>query len=154
MARTPLALFSGVAIAEAVSWTLLLAGLVLRGTLELAIAVTIGGAVHGLVFLAFVTSTIVVALNQRWGAGTTAVAVTSAVIPYATIPVELWLRRNGRLHGSWRREESRHPRDRTWHDRALRALLRHPVASTAVLAVVVVGMFVVLIAVGPSGGRG
>ncbi len=154
MARTPLALFGVVAIAEAVSWTLLIAGLVLRRTLDLDIAVTIGGAVHGLVFLAFIASTSVVALNQRWGAGVTTVAVMSAVIPYATIPAELWLRRSERLHGSWRREESRHPRDRTWHDRALRALLRHPVTSAAVLAVVVVGVFVVLIAVGPPGGRG
>ena len=153
MARAPRALFGVVAIAEAVSWTLLIAGLVLRAALGLDVAVTIGGAVHGLVFLAYVASTVVVALNQRWGAGVTTVAVASAVIPYATIPVELWLRRSGRLHGSWRLDESEHPRDRTWHDRALRAFLRHPIAFTAVLVLVVVVVFVVLLAVGPPGGR-
>ena len=154
VARTPLALLGVVAVAEAVSWTLLIAGLVLRAALGLDIAVTIGGAVHGFVFLAYVASTVVVALNQRWGARVTTVAVASAVVPYATIPVELWLRRSGRLRGSWRREESHDPRDRTWHDRALRAFLRHPVTFAAVLAVVVAGVFVVLLAVGPPGGRG
>ena len=154
MARTPLALFGAVAIAEAVSWTLLIAGLVLRATLELDIAVTIGGAVHGFVFLAYLAAAVVVALNQRWSAGVTTVALASAVVPYATIAAERWLRRSERLRGGWRREESHHPRDRTWHDRALRALLRRPVTSAAVLAAVVVVVFAVLLAVGPPGGRG
>lgn len=153
MFRTPRTLFRTLAFAEMVSWTLLLGGLVLRATADLRIAVTIGGAIHGFVFLAYATTALVVALNQRWGAGTTLLAVGSAVVPYATLPTEMVLDRRGLLTGTWRREESDHPRDRTWHDRALRWSLRHPVQLGGALAVAVVGLYVVLLVLGPPGGR-
>ncbi|MGL1213438.1 hypothetical protein ACSTK5_00170, partial [Vibrio parahaemolyticus] len=41
MFRTPLTLFRTLAIAEAISWTLLIAGLILRATADLPLAVTI-----------------------------------------------------------------------------------------------------------------
>ena len=44
MFRTPLALFRTLAVAEAISWTLLITGLILRATTDVDIAVTIGGA--------------------------------------------------------------------------------------------------------------
>ncbi|MET0296550.1 MAG: DUF3817 domain-containing protein, partial [Microbacterium sp.] len=53
MFRAPLTLFRTLAIAEAISWTLLITGLILRATADLAIAVTIGGGIHGFVFLAY-----------------------------------------------------------------------------------------------------
>lgn len=152
MFRTPLTLFRTLAIAEAVSWTLLIAGLVLRATRDLHAAVTIGGGIHGFVFLAYSATALVVALNQRWRAGVTMVAVVSAVIPYATVPAEVWLHRSGRLRGAWRREESDHPRDRAWHDHVFRALLRHPGLLAGALAAGVVLVFVALLAFGPPGG--
>ena len=104
MFQTPLSLFRTLAIAEAISWTLLIGGLILRATADLALAVTIGGGVHGFVFLAYGATAVLVAKNQRWGVGPTVVAIASAVIPYATIPTEIWLHRTGRLRGAWRRE--------------------------------------------------
>jgi integral membrane protein len=151
--RTPSALFRTLAIAEAASWTGLLAGLVLRATLDLDVAVRIGGGVHGFVFLAYGATALVVALNQRWSGGATAVALASAVVPYATVPTERWLHRSGRLGGTWRREQSADPRDRAWHDRALRTLLRHPGVLVGGLALGVTVVFVVLLLVGPPGGR-
>ena len=47
MFQNPLSLFRALAIAEAVSWTLLIGGLVLRATADLPLAVTIGGGIHG-----------------------------------------------------------------------------------------------------------
>lgn len=154
MFRTPLALFRTLAIAEAVSWTLLIAGLIIRAVADAPLAVTIGGAIHGFVFLSYGATAIIVAKNQRWGAGATVLAVGSAVIPYATIPTELWLHRSARLSGTWRRTATADPRDARWHDRLLRMLLNHPWAFGLAMVVVVVAAYVVLLLAGPPGGRG
>lgn len=154
MFRTPLNLFRTLAIAEAVSWTLLIGGLILRAVADLPLAVTIGGGIHGFVFLAYGATAVLVALNQRWGIGPTALAVVSAVIPYATIPTEVWLQRTGRLRGAWRLDESADPRDRRPIDRMLRFFLRRPWALAVALVAVVAVVFVVLLVVGPPGGKG
>ncbi|MDF2989966.1 MAG: hypothetical protein K0S37_480 [Microbacterium sp.] len=154
MFRTPLTLFRTLAIAEAVSWTLLIGGLILRATADLPIAVTIGGGIHGFVFLAYGATAVLVALNQRWGLAPAAVAIVSAVIPYATVPTEIWLQRSGRLRGAWRLDDTGDPRDRRPIDRALRFFLRRPWALALVLVVVVALVFVVLLVVGPPGGKG
>ncbi|KQR23547.1 MULTISPECIES: DUF3817 domain-containing protein [Microbacterium] len=154
MFRTPLNLFRTLAIAEAVSWTLLIGGLILRAVADLPLAVTIGGGIHGFVFLAYGATAVLVALNQRWGIGPTALAVVSAVIPYATIPTEVWLQRTGRLRGAWRLDETADPRDRRPIDRMLRFFLRRPWALAVALVAVVAVVFVVLLVVGPPGGKG
>lgn len=154
MFRTPLNLFRTLAIAEAISWTLLIGGLILRAVADLPLAVTIGGGIHGFVFLAYGATAVLVAFNQRWGIGPTALAVISAVIPYATIPTEIWLHRTGRLRGAWRLDETDDPRDRRPIDRMLRFFLRRPWALAVALVAVVAVVFVVLLVVGPPGGKG
>ncbi len=154
MFRTPLALFRTLAIAEAVSWTLLIAGLVLRATADLPIAVTIGGGIHGFVVLAYGATAVVVALNQRWGMGPAAVAIISAVIPYATVPTELWLHRTGRLRGTWRLEAGDDPRDQRPLGRVLRFFLRRPWVLGILILLAVALIFVVLLVIGPPGGKG
>lgn len=153
MFRSPLTLFRTLAIAEAVSWTLLILGLILRSTADLPAAVTVGGGIHGFVFLAYGATAVLVALNQRWGVGPTVVAVISAVIPYATIPTEMWLQRSGRLAGGWRRAATDDPRDQRVVDRLLRFFLRRPWVLAGLLVVGVVLVFVALVVVGPPGGR-
>ena len=153
MFRTPLTLFRTLAIAEAVSWTLLITGLILRATAGLDIAVTIGGGIHGFVFLAYGATAVLVALNQRWAPGPAIVAIGSAVIPYATIPTEIWLQRSGRLRGAWRTEETSDPRDARILDRMLRFFLQRPWVLALLIAAAVVLLFVVLLIVGPPGGR-
>ncbi|PVE64551.1 DUF3817 domain-containing protein [Microbacterium testaceum] len=154
MFRTPLTLFRTLAIAEAISWTLLIGGLVLRATADLPVAVSIGGGIHGFVFLAYGATAVLVALNQRWGFGPAAIAVVSAVIPYATVPTEIWLHRTGRLRGGWRRDQTDDPRDRRPIDRLLRFFLRRPAVLALALAAAVALVFVVLLVVGPPGGKG
>src|SRR5690625_2841428 len=51
--QTPKSLFRTLAFAEAVSWTLLIAGLIIRGVGGPSVAITIGGGIHGFVFLAY-----------------------------------------------------------------------------------------------------
>lgn len=153
MFRTPLNLFRVLAVAEAISWTLLIAGLIVRATTDLAMAVTVGGGIHGFVFLSYGAAAVLVAKNQRWGAWPTIVAIASAVIPYATIPTELWLHRSGRLAGPWRLQATDDPRDAAWHDRLMRWFLGRAWLLAVLIAVAVVALYVVLLLVGPPGGR-
>lgn len=145
---SPHSLFRILAVAEAISWTLLLGGMVLRAVADLDIAVSIGGAVHGFVFLAYAATAVLVAKNQRMSRRATAVAVVSAVIPYATIPAERWLSRTRQLEGGWRREATADPRDARWHDRLFRLIVRRPMVSAAILLVLVGIVFSLLLAAG------
>lgn len=146
---TPKQLFRLAAIAEAITWTLLIAALIVRATTGFALGVTIAGGIHGFVFLAYGATAVLLAVNQRWHAGVAITAIASAVIPYATIPTEIWLARTGRLEGAWRRDETDDPRDRTWIDRLARWFIRHPLLLLLVIAAAVVILFVVLLTVGP-----
>lgn len=149
--RTPHSLFRLVAIAEAVTWTLLIAALITRATTGWALGVSIAGGIHGFVFLGYAATAILVCLNNRWRAGETVVALVSAVIPYVTIPTELWLRRRGRLDGAWLTEVP--VSAARWYDRPLVWFVRHPWVLVILLAVAVTVLFVVLLLVGPPGGR-
>ena len=146
---TPKQLFRLAAIAEAITWTLLITALILRASTGFALGVTIAGGIHGFVFLAYGATAILMAINQRWHPGVAITAIASAVIPYATIPAEIWLARTGRLEGAWRRDETDDPRDRSWIDRLARWFIRHPLLFLLVIAAAVVVLFVVLLTVGP-----
>ena len=148
---TPRLLFRVVAVAEAITWTLLIAGLVLRATTGWTPGVTIGGGIHGFVFLLYAGIALLVGIDRRWSPALVALAVASAVVPYATIPVDLALDRRGRLDGSWRTEAD--GADRTPLDALVRWFVRRPGVLVAVFAVLLVAIFAILIAVGPPGGR-
>ena len=103
---SPRTLIRTLAFADAVTWTLLLIGLVLKyvtGTTELG--VRIGGGIHGFVFLCYASVAAFTWTNQKWRTGTGLLAIASAVIPYATFPVEKSLDRRGLLDGGWRLAE-------------------------------------------------
>jgi len=151
--RNPHSLFRALAIAEAISWTLLIAGLIVRAATGWALGVTIGGGIHGFIFLSYGATAILVALNNRWRAWPTVVALVSAIVPYATVPAEIWLQRSGRLAGAWRLEATDDPRDDRWYDRVMRWFLRRPWVLGALIALAVVALFAVLLLVGPPGGR-
>ena len=151
---SPRRLFGVLALAEAVTWTLLISALVLRAATADGWAVGPAGGIHGFVFLAYAATALLVAINQRWTLGVAALAVASAVIPYATIATELWLARSGRLAGGWRREATDAAGDHTVIDRLARWFIRHPVLLITVAVVGVAALFTMLLIVGPPGGRG
>ncbi len=146
---TPKKLYRIVAITEAITWTLLITGLILRATAGLDIAVTIGGSIHGFVFLAYGATAVLTAINQRWNPGLAVLAVVTAVIPYATIPFDIWAHRTGKLEGNWRREATDDPRDQRWFDRLVRWMLNHPYLLAALILLAVVVLFTVLLILGP-----
>ncbi|BCW50765.1 DUF3817 domain-containing protein [Arthrobacter sp. StoSoilB13] len=99
----PRTLFRTVAFAEAVTWTLLLIGLFLKYvTHTTEVGVSVAGGIHGFVFLCYGATAAFTWINQKWNARTGLLAIVSAVIPYATIPVERSLDRRGLLDGGWR----------------------------------------------------
>lgn len=149
MFASPRKFFRFFAIAEVFSWTLLIGGLILRATQGWDLAVTIGGGVHGFVFLSYAANAVLMSKNQRWAALPTTVAIVSAVVPYATVPVDIWLQRTGRLDGQWRRTATEDPRDHTWHDKLLRWIINHPWASILIGLGAVVAVYVTLLMLGP-----
>ncbi|PYI66442.1 DUF3817 domain-containing protein [Arthrobacter livingstonensis] len=142
------------AVAESITWTLLIAGMVLKYGVQLGgWPVSVAGFLHGLVFIGYGLTAVLVGVNQRWPKRLIAFGVATAVIPYATIPFDAWLERRGKLDGNWRRNSTSHPADGTWPNVVLRALLNRPVLLGATFAVLLVGIMSTLLVVGPPGGR-
>ena len=153
---TPRRFYRVVAVAEAITWTLLIFGLLLKYVIapgEIGdLAVRIGGTVHGFVFVLYAATAVVVGLNQRWGIPLIIGGVATAVVPYATIPFDLWLERRGHLTGGWRTEATDDPRDSGWIDRLLRWFIARPILLAVVFVAAVIAVFVVALALGPPGG--
>ena len=91
-------LFVMAAIAEAISWAGLLAGMVVKyGPPGNELGVQVFGPIHGALFVIYGALVLAVARVHRWGLLATAVALACAVPPFATIAFERWARRRGML---------------------------------------------------------
>ena len=96
--RTVARAFRAVAIAEAVSWVLLLAGMFVKRVLDASeLGVQVFGPVHGAVFVAYVLVTLLAWRVLRWSPRTTLLALAASVPPLVTIWFERWARRTGQL---------------------------------------------------------
>jgi integral membrane protein len=145
--RTPSRLYRLLALAEMVTWTLLLLGMLLKYVLQVTeLGVRIGGGLHGFVFLSYVVVTVLVAVDQRWSVGRLAMGVGSALIPYLTVPFEQWAHRRGLLGDSWRLREDA---PRSLPERVAALALRRPVLAAVIAVVVVAVVFSVLLSLGP-----
>lgn len=90
--------FRAVAIAEAVSWTGLLIGMLFKYVLsDNEIGVKIFGPIHGTIFIAYVITVAVVRKPLRWTWLTTLIALAASIPPLFTWFFELWAQRTGRL---------------------------------------------------------
>lgn len=144
---SPRRLHRGVAVAESLTWALLLLGMVLKYlTRTTDVVVSIGGGLHGFVFLAYLVTTVLVAVDGRWRVGTTLLGLGSAVLPFASLPFERWARRRELLGERWRLATSA-PEGPS--DRLVGALLRRPRVSAAVVLAALAVVFAVLLALGP-----
>jgi integral membrane protein len=152
MSMTPRSLFRLTAFGEAVTWTLLIGGLIARALLDPPeILIPIVGSIHGFVFLSYSVVSILVGLNQRWSIGKTLLAVVLAIVPFATVPFERSLDKTKSLEGSWRKEESEDLRDSIWLDRLFRWFIKRPVVLIMVLVLGVTAVFTFLLWLGPPG---
>jgi len=96
--RTVATAFRTVAVAEAVSWALLLAGMFVKWVLRTSeLGVQLAGPVHGAVFVAYVAVALVAWRVLRWPPGTALLALAASVPPFTTVWFERWAQRTGRL---------------------------------------------------------
>ncbi|WP_306233144.1 DUF3817 domain-containing protein [Agrococcus beijingensis] len=146
---SPKRLYRLLAIAEAITWTLLIVAMIAKYGFGVEALVPIAGPIHGFVFIAYAAMQLVVGHNQRWSIGTLLLGIVTAVVPYATIPWERRIARRGLLDGAWRTEASDDPRDARWIDRAYRWGITHPLRSALIVVALVAVVFVVLLNAGP-----
>ena len=100
---SPARLFRRLAVTEAITWALLLAGMFLKYVTETTeLGVQIFGMVHGVAFVAFCVTTVVVAVDQRWSLRRTLAGLACAVPPFATVPFDRYAEARGWLASSWR----------------------------------------------------
>ena len=150
MTTTPAALYRVVSLAEMVTWTLLVAAMIARygfgyeGGLFFA-----AGLSHGIVFLVYGLTSIVVGLTLRWPAGRILVACVLALPPWATFPFDRWLEKRGYLEGEWRLDDSGDPRDARILDRFLRWWLRRPLVFFLTIVITMAVVITTLLSIGP-----
>ena len=94
--RTVATAFRAVAIAEAISWIGLLAGMFVKYVPETSeIGVKIFGPIHGAIFVVYVVLAVVASRVLRWSPGTTLLALVASVPPLATVWFERRVTRSG-----------------------------------------------------------
>lgn len=148
---SPRRLYTFVATAEAVTWTLLLIGMFLKYVTETTeLGVRIGGMLHGIVFIAYVLVTVIVWIDGRWSTKHGLIALLSAVPPLVTLWTERWLDRGGHLASTWRLQAKGEAA--TPFERIVSGGLRRPLAAAGALVVAVVVLTGVALVAGPPAG--
>lgn len=96
-------IFRTVAIAEALSWALLLAAMFCKWILESEPfglhegGVPVAGPIHGVIFMLYVASCILATVVFRWDRRTTLLALASSIPPFCTYWFEKVADRQGKL---------------------------------------------------------
>ncbi len=144
---SPRMLFRSFAVAEMFTWAGLVTALILRA-FDVANLVPIAGGIHGFVFLCYSASTIFVWVNQRWRFRLGLTALLLAIVPFATVPFEVIIDRNGLLTVTWRLA----PGGDTPHgfiEYVQAWVLRHVILSIVLLVLFVTTLFIALLWLGP-----
>ncbi|GEP34577.1 hypothetical protein NSZ01_23450 [Nocardioides szechwanensis] len=144
---SPTRLFRVVATAEALTWAGLLTGMFFKYVTETTeLGVRVFGMLHGVVFIGYCLTTVVVAVDRRWTLGRTALGLASAVPPFMTVWFDRHVERRAGLGDTWRLvgEDAARPVERpvAW-------LLRNPARGVAAALVAVVALTGVALLVGP-----
>lgn len=144
---SPTRLYRLLARAEAVTWALLLTGMLLKYVTETTeLGVQVFGMVHGVVFIAYCLVTALLYVDQKWPVSRLALGLGAAVPPFATVPFERYAERAGLLGDAWRlRSDAPHGLFETltaW-------LVRRPAQGALVGLVAVAGLTGVALVVGP-----
>jgi integral membrane protein len=89
--------FRIIAFAEAVSWVGLLAGMYFKylGSPRTEIGVKVFGMVHGLIFIAFIVTGLLVGMAAKWPPRTWLLGLLASVVPLASVIFLIWIERSG-----------------------------------------------------------
>jgi integral membrane protein len=147
---TPLLVFRRAAIAEAVTWALLLLGMFLKHvTHTTELGVRVFGMLHGIVFLAFCLVTVLVAVDQKWSRGRLVLGLASSVPPFATIAFDRYAEHRGLLDDHWHTSPET---NETTAEHVVCWLLRHHRSALAILGGSVAMLAGLALLVGPPAG--
>lgn len=148
MIGSPNRLFRTVATAEAVTWAGLLGGMFLKYVTETTeLGVRVFGMLHGVVFVAYCVTTVVVAVDQRWSVGRLVGGLASSVPPFLTLWFERYAARHGMLADSWRlRSAGTTP---AGVERPVAWVLRNPARGLVAAVVAVLALTGLALLVGP-----
>lgn len=144
---SPRRLFRIVAVTEACTWALLLLGMVAKyGTETTELGVRVGGMAHGVAFVAYVLTTLVVATDATWTPRRTITGLLAAVPPFVTIWFDLVSERQGALPDRWRLADAAPAGPR---ERLVSWLVRRPLQGVAVGVVAVAALTGAALMIGP-----
>lgn len=152
MIVSPRTLFRSFAVAEMFTWAGLIIALVLRA-FDVTNLVPVAGGIHGFVFLCYSASTVFVWVNQKWRVCVGLTGLLLAIMPFATVPFEIVVDRQGLLTGGWRLAPGgESPQGFIEHVQAW--VLQHVLLSIVLLVALVTALFVTLLWLGPPVPRG
>ena len=147
LASKPARLFTTLARAEMVTWTLLILAMIGKYGLDLGGAgVRVAGSLHGFVFLSYALVTVLVGVDQKWRLRDIAAGLAAAVIPNMTVPFKRAARRRGLLGEQWR---LRHDEGAGAADALVRTVVRRPIPAALVGVVVIAVVLSALQGAGP-----
>lgn len=147
---SPRRLFRTVATAEAITWALLLLGMFLKYVTETTeLGVRVFGLMHGVVFIAYVVTTFLVAVDQKWSAARTGLSLAAAIPPFFTLLAEWSAERSRVLSSAWRLQVES---PGTAAERFAAWLINKPVRGLGVGVAAVLALTAVALVVGPPGG--
>jgi integral membrane protein len=91
--------FRVVAFAEAISWVGLLVGMYFKylGSPRTEVGVQVFGMIHGLVFIAFAATALILGVGAKWSVSTWLLALLASIVPLASVIFLIWADRTGRL---------------------------------------------------------
>lgn len=150
--NSPRRLYRVLALAEVVTWTLLILGMLGKYVLDLGpMGVRIGGGLHGFVFLSYCVVTVLVGVDTRWGLGRILLGLGSALVPYLTLPFERSVERKGLLADRWRLRRTADGGDAPQRptESIAAVYVHHPVVAGLVTLVGLVAVFSGLLTLGP-----
>jgi integral membrane protein len=151
---SPRVLYRRIALAEAVTWGLLLLGMFFKYGIETTeLGVKIFGPMHGVVFIAFCLITVVIWIDQRWSLREGLIGLASAVPPFLTIWWERRVEAAGMVGDSWRLapqgDAPGNESERKAAERGVAALIARPAAAAVVGLVAVAALTALALVVGP-----
>ena len=91
--------FRLIAFAEAVSWVGLLVGMYFKylGSPRTEIGVKVFGMAHGLIFIAFIATGLLVGMAAKWPLRTWLLGLLASIVPLASVMFLIWTDRSGQL---------------------------------------------------------
>lgn len=90
--------FRAAAVIEAFTWAGLLIAMIIKYPLQGSpMGVTVFGWFHGAAWITFIIASIASSIRFRWPVWAFLLGLLMSVLPFLTVPYDIWMERSGRL---------------------------------------------------------